>query len=282
MDKYLLELKNEFNEVIDMKLKKHSSQNEKLNEMLRYAVVLGGKRIRPIIMYILADIYGKEYRLIENEAVAIELIHSYSLVHDDMPCMDDDEYRRGNLTVHKKYGQANALLVGDALLTLAFQILAESEYSNKNSILALSYYSGYNGMIKGQYLDIISENMEVDYNNLMEIHLNKTAMLLMASVELACINLKIDLEIREKLRKYIMYVGLAYQIQDDILEVRGKFEKTGKKNTDIRNNKKTFVTVLGLESSELIKTYFINEAKALVEGNEKLIEFAEFLLNRES
>jgi polyprenyl synthetase len=282
MDKYLLELKNEFNEVIDMKLKKHSSQNEKLNEMLRYAVVLGGKRIRPIIMYILADIYGKEHRLIENEAVAIELIHSYSLVHDDMPCMDDDEYRRGNLTVHKKYGQANALLVGDALLTLAFQILAESEYSNKNSILALSYYSGYNGMIKGQYLDIISENMEVDYNNLMEIHLNKTAMLLMASVELACINLKIDLEIREKLRKYIMYVGLAYQIQDDILEVRGKFEKTGKKNTDIRNNKKTFVTVLGLESSELIKTYFINEAKALVEGNEKLIEFAEFLLNRES
>lgn len=282
MDKYLLELKNEFNEVIDMKLKKHSSQNEKLNEMLRYAVVLGGKRIRPIIMYILVDIYGKEHRLIENEAVAIELIHSYSLVHDDMPCMDDDEYRRGNLTVHKKYGQANALLVGDALLTLAFQILAESEYSNKNSILALSYYSGYNGMIKGQYLDIISENMEVDYNNLMEIHLNKTAMLLMASVELACINLKIDLEIREKLRKYIMYVGLAYQIQDDILEVRGKFEKTGKKNTDIRNNKKTFVTVLGLESSELIKTYFINEAKALVEGNEKLIEFAEFLLNRES
>ena len=282
MDKYLLELKNEFNEVIDMKLKKHSSQNEKLNEMLRYAVVLGGKRIRPIIMYILADIYGKEHRLIENEAVAIELIHSYSLVHDDMPCMDDDEYRRGNLTVHKKYGQANALLVGDALLTLAFQILAESEYSNKNSILALSYYSGYNGMIKGQYLDIISENMEVDYNNLMEIHLNKTAMLLMASVELACINLKIDLEIREKLRKYIMYVGLAYQIQDDILEVRGKFEKTGKKNTDIRNNKKTFVTVLGLESSELIRTYFINEAKALVEGNEKLIEFAEFLLNRES
>lgn len=282
MEKYLLELKNEFNEVIDMKLKKHSSQNEKLNEMLRYAVVLGGKRIRPIIMYILADIYGKEHRLIENEAVAIELIHSYSLVHDDMPCMDDDEYRRGNLTVHKKYGQANALLVGDALLTLAFQILAESEYSNKNSILALSYYSGYNGMIKGQYLDIISENMEVDYNDLMEIHLNKTAMLLMASVELTCINLKIDLEIREKLRKYIMYVGLAYQIQDDILEVSGKFEKTGKKNTDIRNNKKTFVTVLGLESSELIKTYFINEAKVLVEGNEKLIEFAEFLLNRES
>jgi len=137
-------------------------------------------------------------------------------------------------------------------------------------------------MIKGQYLDIVSENIEVDYNDLMEIHLNKTAMLLMASVELACINLKIDLDTREKLRKYIMYVGLAYQIQDDILEIKGDFEKIGKKNTDIINNKKTFVTVLGLEGSELIKTYFINQAKLLVEGNEKLIKFAEFLLNRES
>ena len=233
-------------------------------------------------MYILADIYGKDHSVIENEAFAIELIHSYSLVHDDMPCMDNDEYRRGNLTLHKKYGQANALLVGDALLTFAFQILAESIYSNKNSILALSYYAGYNGMIKGQYLDIVSENIEVNYNDLMEIHLNKTAMLLMASVELACINLKIDLDTREKLRKYIMYVGLAYQIQDDILEIKGDFEKIGKKNTDIINNKKTFVTVLGLESSELIKTYFINQAKLLVEGNEKLIKFAEFLLNRES
>ena len=282
MEKYLLNLKNEFNKVIEKKLKEHTSQNEEINEMMRYAILLGGKRIRPIIMYILADIYGKDYSVIENEAFAIELIHSYSLVHDDMPCMDNDEYRRGNLTLHKKYGQANALLVGDALLTFAFQILAESIYSNKNSILALSYYAGYNGMIKGQYLDIVSENIEVDYNDLMEIHLNKTAMLLMASVELACINLKIDLDTREKLRKYIMYVGLAYQIQDDILEIKGDFEKIGKKNTDIINNKKTFVTVLGLESSELIKTYFINQAKLLVEGNEKLIKFAEFLLNRES
>ncbi len=282
MEKYLLNLKNEFNEVIEKKLKEHTSQNEEINEMMRYAILLGGKRIRPIIMYILADIYDKDHSVIENEAFAIELIHSYSLVHDDMPCMDNDEYRRGNLTLHKKYGQANALLVGDALLTFAFQILAESIYSNKNSILALSYYAGYNGMIKGQYLDIVSENIEVDYNDLMEIHLNKTAMLLMASVELACINLKIDLDTREKLRKYIMYVGLAYQIQDDILEIKGDFEKIGKKNTDIINNKKTFVTVLGLESSELIKTYFINQAKLLVEGNEKLIKFAEFLLNRES
>ena len=117
MKKYLLDLRNEFNEVIDRKLKEHSSQNEELNEMLRYAIVLGGKRIRPIIMYILADIYGKNHDVIENEALAIELIHSYSLVHDDMPCMDNDEYRRGNLTLHKKYGQANALLVGDAMLT---------------------------------------------------------------------------------------------------------------------------------------------------------------------
>ena len=281
MKEYLSKLQKIINQNLEETLEKNKN-NTDFDDMMKYAVLLGGKRIRPIIMYILADIYGKDHSVIENEAFAIELIHSYSLVHDDMPCMDNDEYRRGNLTLHKKYGQANALLVGDALLTFAFQILAESIYSNKNSILALSYYAGYNGMIKGQYLDIVSENIEVDYNDLMEIHLNKTAMLLMASVELACINLKIDLDTREKLRKYIMYVGLAYQIQDDILEIKGDFEKIGKKNTDIINNKKTFVTVLGLESSELIKTYFINQAKLLVEGNEKLIKFAEFLLNRES
>ena len=97
MEKYLLNLKNEFNKVIEKKLKEHTSQNEEINEMMRYAILLGGKRIRPIIMYILADIYGKDHSVIENEAFAIELIHSYSLVHDDMPCMDNDEYRRGNI-----------------------------------------------------------------------------------------------------------------------------------------------------------------------------------------
>ncbi|WP_156299446.1 polyprenyl synthetase family protein [Streptobacillus canis] len=280
MEKYLKNLKKKVDKNIKNILKKHKSIKE-IDEMLEYAVLLGGKRIRPAIMYMLADIFNKEYKMIENEAVAIELVHAYSLVHDDLPSMDNDEYRRGNLTVHKKYGESNAILVGDALLTLAFSVLAESEYSNKYSIVALSYYAGHKGMILGQYLDLLYENVSINYEELMEIHINKTAMLLMASVEIASISLSLNNDSRNALRKYMLYLGLAYQIQDDILEVESNFEKIGKKNTDFENKKSTFPSILGMEKSKELKEKFINDAISIATGNEKLIEFANYLLNRE-
>ncbi len=281
MEKYLKNIKKDVDESIKKVLKKHKSIKE-IDEMLEYAVLLGGKRIRPAIMYLLADIYKKDKKYIENEAVAIELIHAYSLIHDDLPCMDNDAYRRGNLTVHKKYGESNAVLVGDALLTLAFSVLAESEYSNKYSIVALSYYSGHKGMILGQYLDLLNENKNnMDFNDLMEINLNKTAMLLMATVEIASISLSINIEARNALRKYILYLGLAYQIQDDILEAESSFEKIGKENTDDKNNKSTFPKTLGLEKSKMLKEKFTNDAIEIVKDNQKLVDFAHYLLNRE-
>ncbi|WP_073507705.1 polyprenyl synthetase family protein [Streptobacillus notomytis] len=281
MEKYLKNIKKDVDESIKKVLKKHKSIKE-IDEMLEYAVLLGGKRIRPAIMYLLADIYKKDKKYIENEAVAIELIHAYSLIHDDLPCMDNDAYRRGNLTVHKKYGESNAVLVGDALLTLAFSVLAESEYSNKYSIVALSYYSGHKGMILGQYLDLLNENKNnMDFNDLMEINLNKTAMLLMATVEIASISLSINIEARNALRKYILYLGLAYQIQDDILEAESSFEKIGKENTDDKNNKSTFPKILGLEKSKMLKEKFTNDAIEIVKDNQKLVDFAHYLLNRE-
>ena len=234
MKEYLSKLQKIINQNLEETLEKNKN-NTDFDDMMKYAVLLGGKRIRPIIMYILADIYNKEYEMIEKEAQSIELIHAYSLVHDDLPCMDNDEYRRGNLTVHKKFGVANAVLVGDSLLTLAFLVLAESDYSNKNSVITLSYYSGNKGMILGQYLDILSEGKDISLDQLLDIHISKTAMLLIASVELACISLKLDIDVRKILRKYILYLGLAYQIQDDILEIEGNFEKTGKLNTDFEN-----------------------------------------------
>lgn len=282
MKKYLNNLRNLINENIKNELLINKSDNLEINDMLEYAVLLGGKRIRPIIMYILADIYKKDYKLIEKEAVAIELLHAYSLVHDDLPCMDNDDYRRGNLTLHRKYGEANAVLIGDALLTLSFYVLASSNYSNKNSIMILSYYSGHKSMILGQYLDMFYSNRKIDYANLMEIHINKTAMLLMAAVEIASISLKLDQEARKLLRKYMFYLGLAYQVQDDILEVKGSFEKIGKLNTDERNKKQTFVSLFGLEESEKMRNKFIEEAISIVEDKKILIDFAKYLLNRES
>ncbi|WP_065107388.1 polyprenyl synthetase family protein [Streptobacillus moniliformis] len=281
MEIYLQNIRKDIDKSIRKVLKKHKSIKE-IDDMLEYGVLLGGKRIRPSIMYILADVYKKDKKCIENEAVSIELIHAYSLIHDDLPCMDNDNYRRGNLTVHKKYGEANAVLVGDALLTLAFSVLAESEYSNKYSIVALSYYSGHKGMILGQYLDLLNENKaDINFDELMEIHLNKTAMLLMASVEIAAISLSINTEARNALRKYILYLGLAYQIQDDILEMESSFEKIGKENTDEKNNKSTFPKILGLEKSKILKEKFTNDAIEIVKGNQKLIDFAYYLLNRE-
>lgn len=280
MEKYLDKLREIININLEKKIRENSVNNE-FTDMMIYASLLGGKRIRPIIMYILADVYNKSYEYIEDEAVALELIHSYSLVHDDLPAMDDDTYRRGNLTLHKKFGEANAILVGDALLTFSFYILANSKYSNKNTIAYLAYYSGHKAMILGQYLDMLSENIDIDYNDLLEIQINKTAMLLMASVDIAASNLKIDLETRKKLRKYILYLGIAYQIQDDILELEGSFENIGKLNTDERNNKKTFPYLLGLDESKKIMKDFIEKAKNEVLGCDKLIDFANYLLNRE-
>lgn len=281
MKEYLEKIKEEFNKSLENKLMENKS-NEILDDMLKYSCLLGGKRIRPIILYMLADIFKKDYTYIVNEAISIELVHTYSLIHDDLPCMDNDDYRRGNLTLHKKFGEANALLTGDALLTMAFLVLSQSDYSNKNSIITLSYYIGNKGMILGQYLDIYSENKYISFEDLLEIHINKTAKLLMCCIELASISLKIDNFTRNKLRRYMFYIGLAYQVQDDILEIEGSFEKIGKLNSDSRNNKNTFVSILGLEKSKEILNYFINEAIESIKEFDLLVNFAKYILNRES
>lgn len=280
MDKYLLEKREIINNNLEKYLIKNASNNE-FDNMLKYSLLLGGKRIRPIIMYILADIYKKDYSMIEKEAISIELMHTYSLIHDDLPSMDNDDYRRGNLTSHKKFGEANAILIGDALLTMSFLALSESKYSNMKSVQTLAYYSGNKGMILGQYLDLFFEKKEINYDDLLEITINKTTMLLMASVELASISLKIDIEARNILRKYIFYLGMAYQIQDDILELEQDEKKLGKSKSDLKNEKSTFPRVLGLNESKKLLNVFTNTAIDLVKDNEILVRFANYLLKRE-
>lgn len=186
-------------EIIEKNLKKSLSKYkypERLSEGMEYAVMNGGKRIRPVIMYIICDLFEKEYKYIEDIALALEFIHCYSLVHDDLPAMDDDMYRRGKLTTHIKYDEATAILVGDALLTEAFNIISDSKnIKDKNKvqiIRKLSEYAGFYGMIGGQYLDIESENKEVSIETLEYIHTHKTGRLLTASVELPLIALDIE------------------------------------------------------------------------------------------
>lgn len=278
-------------EIIEKNLKKSLSKYkypERLSEGMEYAVMNGGKRIRPVIMYIICDLFEKEYKYIEDIALALEFIHCYSLVHDDLPAMDDDMYRRGKLTTHIKYDEATAILVGDALLTEAFNIISDSKnIKDKNKvqiIRKLSEYAGFYGMIGGQYLDIESENKEVSIETLEYIHTHKTGKLLTASVELPLIALDIEDEKREKLIEYSKLIGIAFQIKDDILDIEGTFEETGKESTDMKNDKKTYPSLFGMEKSKEMLNDYINRAKNIIiencDENKLFIELVDFFGNR--
>ena len=265
---------------------------EKLSEAMEYAVMNGGKRIRPILMYIVCDLFEKNncksYDKIKEIAIALEFIHCYSLVHDDLPAMDNDDYRRGKLTVHKKYNEAIGVLVGDVLLTEAFGIIANSKSlgdKNKIEIISkLSEYAGFFGMVGGQFVDMESENKKVEIDTLKYIHVHKTGKLLTAAIELPIIALDIEREKREKMVEYSKLLGIAFQIKDDILDIEGNFEEIGKKSNDIENDKTTYPSIFGLEESKRLLQEYLEKAKKIIfdefEGNQLFLELTDYFGNR--
>ena len=265
---------------------------EKLAEAIEYAVMNGGKRIRPILMYMICDLFEKNncksYDKIKEIANALEFIHCYSLVHDDLPAMDNDDYRRGKLTVHKKYNEAIGVLVGDVLLTEAFGIIANSKsLGNKNKIeiiSKLSEYAGFFGMVGGQFVDMESENKKVEIDTLKYIHAHKTGKLLTAAIELPMIALDVESEKREKMVEYSKLLGIAFQIKDDILDIEGNFEEIGKKSNDIENDKTTYPSIFGLEESKRLLQEYLEKAKKIIfdefEGNELFLELTDYFGNR--
>ena len=261
---------------------------ERLAESMIYSVMNGGKRLRPVLMYMIADIFNQDYSRIEDTAAALECIHSYSLVHDDLPAMDDDTYRRGKLTTHKKFDEATAILAGDALLTYGFYVISASEKienSGKvNIIRILSDYSGINGMVGGQYVDMESENKEISFDTLKYIHSHKTGKLLKAAVELPLEALGVEGKQKEVLLEYSELIGIAFQIKDDLLDIEGDFEKTGKESSDEKNNKTTYPKLFGLEKTKEILNDYTEKAKQLIKENfenaEILAELADYVSNR--
>jgi len=265
---------------------------EKLAEAMEYAVMNGGKRIRPILMYMVCDLFEKNnfknYDKIKEIATALEFIHCYSLVHDDLPAMDNDDYRRGKLTVHKKYNEAIGVLVGDVLLTEAFGIIANSKSlgaKNKIEIISkLSEYAGFFGMVGGQFVDMESENKKVEIDTLKYIHAHKTGKLLTAAIELPMIALDIESEKREKMVEYSKLLGIAFQIKDDILDIEGNFEEIGKKSNDIENDKTTYPSIFGLEESKRLLQEYLEKAKKIIfdefEGNQLFLELTDYFGNR--
>ena len=269
-----------------------SKYPEKLAEAMEYAVMNGGKRIRPVLMYMVCDLFEKNncksYDKIKEIAVALEFIHCYSLVHDDLPAMDNDDYRRGKLTVHKKYNEAIGILVGDVLLTEAFGIIANSKSlgdKNKVEIISkLSEYAGFFGMVGGQFVDMESENKKVEIDTLKYIHAHKTGKLLTAAIELPIIALDIEREKREKMVEYSKLLGIAFQIKDDILDIEGNFEEIGKKSNDVQNEKTTYPSIFGLEKSKKLLQEYLEKAKKIIEdefeGNQLFLELTDYFGNR--
>ena len=257
---------NSFSKVID-RLQKRSNEQlvrcldqarapEKLSEAMRYSVVNGGKRIRPILAYLTAEALGADLSLADKPATALELIHAYSLVHDDLPAMDDDDFRRGKPSCHKQYDEATAILAGDALQALAFQVIADADKLSATIKIALisdlAKAVGVNGMVSGQALDLSHENNDVDLKELKHMHDLKTGTLITTSVRFGGLVAEADKTTLALITDFGKALGLAFQIRDDILDATGNDSDIGKPTgSDEERGKSTYVTTLGLKKAHV-------------------------------
>jgi geranylgeranyl diphosphate synthase type II len=286
------QLKNKVR-LVNQELKRILSRKDliskELREPVRYALTGPGKRIRSAIVLLSCEmVSGKENRDAEIAAAAIEMVHTYSLIHDDLPAMDDDDYRRGRLTCHKKFDEATAILTGDALLTLAFEVLAKEIKSPAIAarlVSELAEAAGPAGMVAGQMADLDFENKNVDEKMLRYIHTNKTAKMFSCAAVMGGISGGANEKQLKRLREYGLKVGLGFQIADDILDVCGTSKQLGKTSgKDARQGKQTYPAVVGLEKSRKLAGKIADEAVAALKPfGEKAEAFrwlVEALLNR--
>lgn len=262
-----------------------------LHEAMEYSLQAGGKRIRPILCLLTAELFAKPDEALLRSACALEFLHTYTLIHDDLPCMDNDDLRRGKPTLHKVYPENIALLAGDGLLTLSFEIIAENSMKHPDRglkvVADLAKLTGSQGVIGGQVLDLLAENKEITPTELEEIHHNKTAKLLMASVRMGAILSGADEPSLKILTEYARNIGHAFQIADDILDETGDVAKLGKNpGQDKKLNKATYVKFFGLEKAKQILEETLEKAVTLLQpfGDraKPLIELAYYIGRREN
>ena len=288
-EKYLIETKKVVEDALDFSLS--PEKPEILRESMRYSLLAGGKRIRPILCLASCSLAGGDPSFAVPTAVAIEMIHTMSLIHDDLPSMDNDDLRRGRPTNHKVYGDAIAILAGDALLTRAFEMVSlrspgVSPERLLNVVGELSLVAGAPGLVGGQVVDLECEGKEVDLETLEYIHLHKTGALLKACVRTGAMIAGADTKMLEALTKYARGIGLAFQIIDDILDVTSNSEILGKTaGKDLLADKTTYPKLLGLEESKRRAISLVNNAKEAIMPWGKdaicLIALADFITNRD-
>jgi len=246
-------IQREIDSAFDALLPVPQDGRSRLYEAMRYAAIGGGKRVRPLLLTATAELYGVDRRIAVRAAAAIESIHVYSLVHDDLPCMDDDDLRHGKPTLHKAFDEATAVLAGDAFQSFAFELLSDSAtfadpFTRAELVHVLATASGPSGMVGGQMMDIIAEGGGFDLPMVTRLQQLKTGALLAASVEMGAILAKLAPEGRTHLRGYARDIGLAFQIADDLLDHEGDPDKAGKAlRKDAGAGKQTFVSLFGPE-----------------------------------
>lgn len=260
---------NQYKAIIDQRLETlfdEVTMNPRIKEAMYYSLTVGGKRVRPLLMLLTAAAFGTDIKKALPVALALECVHTYSLIHDDLPAMDNDDYRRGKLTNHKQFDEATAILAGDALLTYSFQLISETpELSADEKVYALkrlSEVSGPSGMVGGQMYDLSYEDTTISLDQLEQVHDLKTGQLLIYALEMGAFLSHQPIEIVEAMKQAATAIGLTFQIQDDILDVIGDEQALGKKvGSDVLNDKSTYPKLLGLEGAMKERQKFVDETK---------------------
>jgi geranylgeranyl pyrophosphate synthase len=256
-DALLLDYQQRVNHILDDWLPAETVNPVELHKAMRYAVLAPGKRVRPLLVYATASALGIDLNRVDGPAAAVEMIHAYSLIHDDLPAMDDDDLRRGRPTCHVKFNEATAILAGDALQALAFYVLSHDPNMTGNSIARLqmveklSLFSGSRGMAGGQAIDLAAVGKSLNIAELETMHIHKTGALIRTCIQFAALSAESLAEDKFiALDGYAKAIGLSFQIQDDILDITGSTETLGKpQGSDIKHNKPTFPSIIGLEAS---------------------------------
>lgn len=291
-------MKNEFKEritcidrALDAYLPEQSNAQSVIYTAMRYSLFAGGKRLRPILMLETAKMCGGDEKTVMPFACAMEMIHTYSLIHDDLPAMDNDDLRRGMPTSHIKFGEATAILAGDALLNKAFEIVSEVKTDNAElalkAVSELAKSSGTEGMIGGQVIDMESEGKDISLDELRYLHLLKTGAIIRSSCRIGAILSGASETEISAVDGFAANLGVAFQIQDDILDVEGNEEELGKPiGSDAEQNKNTYVKLVGLERSKELAVEYSAKAKAALETfgerADFLLRLTDYLIDRKS
>lgn len=285
-EKLLTSYQNRINSKLESLL---PSDDSILSEAIRYSVLDGGKRLRPILVYLIGELGNAENDSLDILAGSVEIIHCYSLIHDDLPSMDDDDLRRGKPTTHKKYDEATAILAGDALQPFAFELVTTINISDRKKlsiIKSLVEACGYQGMVGGQIKDIHSNDIK-DVESLDIMHSQKTGRLIQSSIETAGILSNLRKQDIESLIEYGDKIGLAFQIQDDIIDIESPSTLSGKdQGSDVKKDKLTYPSIVGIENAKVRAFDLAEEAKEKLQlldrNTDNLCKLADYIVSRKT